>query len=361
MKILFTILFLLSFNLCLRAQTIDETAAIKYFELVDSLKKGKPLTQDTWTTFLGLEGNRLYIENQGFNSSYLEKYRKEMEIVYMPQNDSILQSKLKNRQNHFLTYVINQYKANEPELRKYLVELSNGKDNYLKAMYDNAYLMLPKGMQKKSPDAKLYIISIENDGIAHRGNIVLTHWLAYNYDKAKYGAVSGHELHHLLRKPKQYNVEEKDKGLLTILNKILNEGGPDLIDKKSSLSASFPEELQFGAYFLSTGEKALPKLDAAIKEIATGQKVYSGGDMNQLIGSSGHIPGFYMADVIERNGLKSKLIKNIHDPFQFFYLYNKAAKKDKANPFVFSDATMSYLKKVESEAKRKRSTSANKS
>ncbi|PRY08979.1 hypothetical protein CLV24_11929 [Pontibacter ummariensis] len=353
MKNLLTLIVFFAVCHCLKAQTIDETAAVRYFELADSLKQGYTIKSDTWKNFLELNGNRLYIKNQNFSDAYLEKYRKEMEIVYMPQNDSTLQRKLKDPRRYYLTYVIYQYKAHESELLDYLDKLSSSKDAYIKSMYENAYLMLPKKLQGKSPETKLHFIAMENDAVAQSGNIVFTLWAAYNFDKAKYGALAGHELHHVLRKTKQYEVAEKDKGLLMLLNRILNEGGPDLIDKRFTMSTGFPENMRFGEYFLMTGEKALPMIDAAITEMATGEKEYTAKDMGKLIGSSGHIPGFYMSEVIERNGLTRKLIKNIQDPFQFVYLYNKAAKKDKANPYVFSEKAIAYLKQVESGAKEK--------
>ncbi|ARS37668.1 DUF5700 domain-containing putative Zn-dependent protease [Pontibacter actiniarum] len=353
MKKLFTLIALLAACQCLKAQTIDETAAVRYFQLADSLRQGYSLKPETWRKFLKLEGNRLYIENQNFSDTYLEKYRKEMEIVYMPQNDTILQRKLKDPSRYYLTYVINEYRAHEPELLAYLGKLSSSKEAYIASMYENAYLMLPKKLQQKSPETQLHFIAIENDAIAQRGNIVFTLWAAYSFDRVNQGALAGHELHHVLRKPKQYEVAEKDKGLLLLLNRILNEGGPDLIDKKFTMASGFPENMRFGEYFLVTGEKALPMIDAAITEMATGKKAYTTKDMGKLIGSSGHIPGFYMSEVIERNGLTRKLVKNIQDPFQFVYLYNKAAKKDKAKPFTFSDEAIAYLKQVEKGAKEK--------
>ncbi|WP_316804457.1 DUF5700 domain-containing putative Zn-dependent protease [Pedobacter nototheniae] len=45
--------------------------------------------------------------------------------------------------------------------------------------------------------------------------------------------------------------------------------------------------------------------------------------------SSGHNPGYYMADIIVRNGYRKALIENVQNPFYFIYMYNKAAKKDK--------------------------------
>ncbi|RYE24620.1 MAG: hypothetical protein EOP45_05650 [Sphingobacteriaceae bacterium] len=50
-----------------------------------------------------------------------------------------------------------------------------------------------------------------------------------------------------------------------------------------------------------------------------------------------------MSSVIEKNGLKSKLLAHIDDPFYFFQVYNQAAQKDKTRPFVFSKASIDYI------------------
>jgi hypothetical protein len=41
------------------------------------------------------------------------------------------------------------------------------------------------------------------------------------------------------------------------------------------------------------------------------------------------------------------MIENRRSPFYFVYLYNKAAKKDKQHPPVFSNEAISYVKILE--------------
>jgi hypothetical protein len=62
--------------------------------------------------------------------------------------------------------------------------------------------------------------------------------------------------------------------------------------------------------------------------------------------TSGHNPGYFMADIIVREGYKKLLIENVQDPFYFITLYNKAAKKDKNRPPVFSAVAMRYCKQL---------------
>ncbi|MBX0334719.1 hypothetical protein K3G39_15875 [Pontibacter sp. HSC-14F20] len=352
MKKLFTLLLLAASGYAAQAQVVDVSAAERYFELVDTLKSGKRLHDATWQQFLAMEGNEQYIENQNYKEAYLNNFRKTMEVVYMPEHDSLLQARLQDRQANYMTYSIHVYKAHEAELRQYLAQLAADKEGYVNTMYQTCYSMLPKRLHSKNPETGVYLIALGNDAVAHKGNIVLNLWLEYKFNQVKPGAVGGHELHHTLNKTKRYDVAEQDKSLLLMLQLIMNEGVPDLIDKKYAVAPNMPDDMQWGTYLLDLGKQHLPKVDAAIKEIASGEKQYSSKEIrNQVIGMSGHIPGFYMTDVIERNGLKKKLVSIMGNPFQIIHLYNKAARKDKAKPFVFSDEAIAYLKKVESEAK----------
>ncbi|WP_299702630.1 DUF5700 domain-containing putative Zn-dependent protease [uncultured Pontibacter sp.] len=354
MKTLFTLLISLIFAHFLQAQTIDATAATRYFELTDSLRQGRPVSDELWKSFLSLEGNSQYIQNQAYSEKYLNRFRKDLEVVYMPQYDSLLQERLKDPRQHYNTYLIHFYKANEPQLREYLQKILDDREAYLASLYKETYSMLPKRMHRTKPEATLYFNALGNDAVANQGNLVLTLWGTYVYDREKYGILGGHELHHIVSKQKKYAVAEKDESLLMMLQLLLNEGPPDLIDKRYTMAESVPEDMRFGGYMLQLGEQQLPKVDEAIREMAAGTKTYSSKELKQqVIGMSGHIPGFYMADVIERNGLKKKLVANIDNPFQFIYLYNKAAKKDKAKPMQFSKEAIAYLKLVESNAKAK--------
>lgn len=347
------ILLLLSLScFSLNAQKIDATAIERFFEITDSLRLGKPISQEKWEAFLSLKGNSQYIRNQQYSIKYLEKLRKDLEVVFLPQHDSLLKKRLENPQQHYNTYILHYYKANEPELRAYLAEILANRSSYLNAMYRHTYSMLPKRLQGRSEDATIYLIGLSNDAVASEGDIILTLWGNYVYDKVRYGILGGHELHHLLSKNK-FEVPKKYESLFTLLQMLVNEGAPDLIDKGYTMSPEMPEEMRYGEYMLQKGEKNLPLVDEAIQRMAESGESLSRTEIgHQVLSMSGHIPGFYMASVIDRNGLTKKLVEGIDNPFLFIYLYNKAAKKDKKNPYIFSKDTITYLKKVEKEVKR---------
>lgn len=155
------------------------------------------------------------------------------------------------------------------------------------------------------------------------------------------------KLHHVVRIPQKYQIYKADSALLDVLELILTEGVPDLIDKKLTMRAGFTEELKFGEFLLESGKATLANLDSLLMTVSVGKKEVTKKDIEDIAPMSGHVPGFYMSDIIERNGYKKQIVKNVRNPFEFFYIYNKAAKKDKAKPHVLSDQTMAYLKAVE--------------
>jgi hypothetical protein len=121
----------------------------------------------------------------------------------------------------------------------------------------------------------------------------------------------------------------------------------DLIDKKYTALEECPIDLRFYEYFMDSGAFALPLLDTAIIAHIDKTKQITEDDLPNIVPMSGHIPGCYMAMVIERNGFKKELISALDNPVHFMLLYNKAAKMDKEKPYCFSDKVITYVKKVE--------------
>lgn len=325
------------------AQTIDVSAVDLYYTMTEEARQGKPIPEKVWAGFLAHKGVAQYVENQGFDTSFINRYKRTIEFVYNPQNDSLLQRRLKDPQTYWTTYLVHYYKKNEAIYKSYIQKIVNDKQAYLDTLYKNTYSALPQRMHRKASDATLYFIPIHNDAIANgKFDIVFSVFCAYECDKTRYGVLGGHEIHHILRKNKSIS-SPKDKYLYDGISEILNEGLPDLIDKQA-LSQS---ELDYFSILMPEGEKSLPAVDSMIMNHAKNIKwVSSKADARSVIQMSGHIPGCYMAHVIARNGFKQDLIDNADDPVRFFELYNKAALMDKDKPYVFSKTTMKYLKKL---------------
>lgn len=353
-SVIYLILF---FSFCVRisAQTIDTAPLDAYWKMVEPLKQGDSLSLDQWNRFLKIEPNQIYIQNQGFDNNYLERLRKTIQFVYMPKYDSLMKARVvaieKDPSTYWMTYKVYVYKKYEKELKAYQSELL--KPSYIQQMYENAFEWLPKRLQGKDTTVNIHFLGIENDAIAGNGLIIATMWQIYNQDKLKWAGLVGHEMHHVLRKPRELkNISENDNGILYVLNSIVNEGTADRIDKVVNIAHDddLPMGLGYKDFVLFQADSIVTQIDSNLMEMSASEgKVYKSEKeyRNLIKWTSGHNPGYYMADVIVRNGYKNKLIKNIQNPFQFIYLYNKAAKKDATKPHLFSNGSIQFIKSLE--------------
>jgi hypothetical protein len=156
-------------------------------------------------------------------------------------------------------------------------------------------------------------------------------------------------MHHQLVPTKDFGtVASEDKGLFWALRGMRSEGIADLIDKTPMYQVpGDPHRVQ--AQFLAPAPLAIQRLDSLLQSVAKlGAPAKKPATYYQhILHSAGHVPGAYMARVIEANGYRKELIARIDNPFAFVQLYQKAARKDATHPPQFSKVTMKYLAEVE--------------
>ncbi|MFI5141061.1 MAG: DUF5700 domain-containing putative Zn-dependent protease, partial [Bacteroidia bacterium] len=200
----------------------------------------------------------------------------------------------------------------------------------------------------------IYIMAITYDAAVQDSNMYFGLACVYDLDKFQKGSIAAHELHHLLRKNREWgsNLSKIDFASFFIIDQINNEGCADLIDKPVFIAHE--SQIVIGSLvknmLLGAAENTIRLLDSCfILNSKSVSKLITAVDFKEITKYlSGHLPGFYMADIIKQNGYMQKLIENNDNPFNIFYLYNKAAKKDKRKPFMFSAETIKYFKYLES-------------
>ncbi|RDV14533.1 hypothetical protein DXT99_14120 [Pontibacter diazotrophicus] len=329
------------------AQHVNIEAATKYWEITDALRQNQPLTDEAWKEFLEIQGNKVYVKGV-FSESDLKAYRKAIETVYMPQHDSLLQVKLKAGTWYYV--LVNDYKTNEAHHQKYVQETSENPE-YLDLMYTLAYEYLPQRAHTKVEDLQLYYNALGNDAASRSEGIFFSINAAINWNKYKEGSLEAHEIHHQIRPRREFGeVSEPDAGIMWALASVQNEGIADQIDKRVILEGGGEDAAGVEGWLLKPAPGIIQQLDTMMVALANNSAEASQPVkhyVRMFKGSGGHIPGFYMANVIERNGYHRKMIQTADDPFAFIRLYQKAAKKDKASAPVFSKASMAYLKKLE--------------
>jgi hypothetical protein len=338
-------------HLKLSAQTVDASPLDAYWQMIEPLKRGERLSKETWQQFIKIDANATYIKNQGFDSSYLERLRKAIEMVYLPEYDSLFKARYQKPLDYWLLYKVGNYKVYEKELKAYQQMVQQ--PGYFDDAYKYVWEWLPKSLQRRDTATRVYLLGIENDAIAGGHIMILTLWTAYNQEKIKRGILTAHEFHHILRTPADYGtIRDQDKGLMYVLERVLNEGSADMIDKGIGLANKdkVPFELYYEDFLLGKVDSIMKVLNTDLEQMAVtaGTQFKTERQFRELLKwSSGHCPGYYMANIIVRNGYKKQLVADVQNPFIFFRLYNKAAKKDKQRPPVFSDLAMKSVLELE--------------
>ncbi|SET71443.1 DUF5700 domain-containing putative Zn-dependent protease [Hymenobacter actinosclerus] len=328
------------------AQTVNVDAAERYWEMTDALRRDQPLTDAMWAAFVAVPANRRYIASV-FDERGLKRYRHAIEVAYRPSLDSVRRARLKAEDWYYV--LADQYRQREPEYRAYLRQTVQ-KPAYFHLMYQLAYEFLPARAHTRVADLQLAYVAIGNDAISEQQGLVFSLKAAVDSDKPKVGILEAHEIHHQLRPGLDFSFADSvDRPLLYALNMTLNEGVADLIDKSVQLRSP-ADSADIREWALRRAPSVLHQLDSVMQALAARPSAprpelrYYRRLSN---GSNGHLPGFFMARTIERQGLLPRLLSAIDDPMAFFLLYQRAARRDKTHPPVFSAASVAYLKTLQ--------------
>ena len=328
------------------AQTINVEAVQRYWQMTDSLRRDFPLTDAMWNSFLAVPANQRYVVSV-FDEPGLKRYRDAIEVAYRPSLDSVRRVRLKAENWYYV--LADQYRQREPEYREYLRATAQ-QPAYLDLMYQLAYEYLPAWAHTRVANLQLAYVAIGNDAISEQAGIVFSLKSAIDSDKPKNGILEAHEMHHQLRPGLNFSAADSaDRPLLYALSMTQNEGIADLIDKQVQLQSP-TDSAEIREWLLLRGPRVLHALDSVLQAAAA----RPGAPLPELRyyrrlfnGTNGHLPGFYMALIIERHGYLPQLLAAVDDPLAFFLLYQRAALKDKTHPPVFANSSVAYLKALQ--------------
>jgi hypothetical protein len=329
------------------AQTIDTEAATAYWKMTDALRRNEPLTNAQWRGFVALPANKVYVSSIfGDDTTDLAAYRRAIEVVYMPRYDSLRQAKLKAQRWYYV--LVNDYKEQEQMYKKLLLETVKN-PAYLEKMYTYAYEYLPARNHTRVANLKLGYVAISNDATSQQEGIYFSLRAARDYGRIKPGILEAHEMHHQLRTGKDFGtIAPVDEGVLWALKSAQNEGLADLTDKRVLVEQS-ADSTEIRDWLLKPGPGVVHKIDSTLQVLAAGGPAAPLKFYRRLTnGSNGHLPGFFMAYTIVRNGLTKPLLDHADDPLAFALLYQKAAQKDKyhQHPPAFAESSVRYLRQL---------------
>jgi len=346
MPVSFTRLFLLLTLLLAagrsRAQTIDTESATAYWKMTDALRRNEPLTDAAWQGFLALPANKIYVDAV-YNDEQLARYRRAIEVVYMPRYDSLRQAKIKAGVWYYV--LANDYKTHESEDQRYVAAMRQNPD-YLGRMYAYAYEALPTRNHTKVANLRIGYVMLGNDATSQQTGLVFSLRSVRDGNAVKPGILEAHEMHHQLRTTRDYGTTDPtDDNLLWAFYSALNEGTADFTDKVPRLAAP-TDSAEIRSWLLAPAPAVIQKIDSTIRVQAAGGPATPLKFYRHLTnGTNGHLPGFYMAYTIAQAGYRQQLLDHADAPLAFALLYQKAAKKSKSAP-RFSPESERYLKQL---------------
>ena len=343
--------FLMSYHQTF-SQKFNTDAVTKFWGVVDQLETDSPLTDSLWKAYYNLYGNKVYMDNNRSPEQAAE-HRKYLELVFCPSKTAALAELEKEKaypSDDILKNLL-YIKSHEKALREYTGEIISEK--YVASCTALAKKYLPLRTNPFPKDLTIYINAMTFDAAVQSPDMYFGLSIIYEFDRFQKGAIAAHEFHHQLRVNRrlQREVSIADSTSLSIINQVNNEGTADLIDK--TIAVNNRKDLYDAdgllGWLFDDAEKVIRELDSSfLINAKNGSNHLSYRDFRKItLYSSGHIPGFYMANIIVRNGGKQQLILHSDNPFNLFYLYNNAAKKDKTHPALFSEACMAYLGQLE--------------
>ncbi len=336
---------LLEWNLFSQKPEFHFEAAEAYFKLIEQLEACGKITQNQWDEFLSLRGNQLYISENQISVSYLQQLKETIESIY--QKDSQLNSEneslfLKSRW---------RYKNEHEALQEHLQWLKSNQRLIIKESFNRAKQFVQYSSDEVFEYPNVYYHALDFDGSANEKGIFISILGAYDNNQYRLGNYEAHELHHLIRKSllKDLPILEKDKGLLWALDAILNEGIADLVDKDIILSKDSTWWLKdiVNDYYMSTAKKAIYDLDQLILDEINGNHHKESKYRIAVQNSVGHIPGYYMAKLIQEKGFEEKLIEISNNPFAFILLYQDVAESNHESLPLFQPESINYLKDLQ--------------
>lgn len=351
------ILFLLTITNYLSAQNLNTESASKFWEVVDIVKKDNSISDSLWKEFRNEKADSLWFGMAvKMDKNYEPFYRNSIEIVFKPSNKALLDSILKlpkdgprNLQNIFTVGVYKNYSLNEAGIRAFYKRVAE--QGYSDTIYNISLKMLPKNFKKPTEKLKtlnIYIHGIENGANATRHGIIFSMAGLYNFEKNNFGILGAHELHHILRVSKlEDTILKSHQFAVDIMESCLNEGSADILNNLPVIET--PDFVDLKNRTLKNSEDKIRTIDKWFSDrYLDSTKIITEQQIGTLFDNmGGHNPGFFMARTIVENGLKEELRETVDNPFHFFLLYQKAAKKSKNKSPELSFKTIKFIEQLE--------------
>lgn len=329
--------------------TFDVSAMEKAFEIMDILERDQEPSEGQWDALLKTPGYATML-NQERNRGPLY-YRDCFRIACKPSLNAEYEATVKAPKDGWEEVMaaalphFRKAKENRKKLEASLAQLKTEKLDAKVSALAKTYFPSP------TPHAPISIAFILFAPDARGYEPIIFDLLLWDQLGKEKERVLAHELHHAWRNQLEAKRLSNSESALWVLKQIMLEGIADRINVAPALStpearATFGQAADGKDYLkhLDRCPEIIRAMDALLTQMAKhpAKREALGQELEQMVPRSGHLPGFYMASLIEAQLGKSALIQDQLNPATFFALYNKAAAKEGKAP-RFSKEAMAYL------------------
>ncbi len=333
-------------------------AIYEYWKVVDTLKNNQYPSEKLWDKLLSHQGYKVI---ESANGTKPEMIKKRLITCFHPEfkqaKDSLIEFGDVFQKSTYLHLA--ETDRLRMDLEKHIDWLKNQK--VYETMVDKTNSFLPEEYKNYKVPVINMVLFGEN---AHANNsgICMDLLLSFFADKIDKGGTLGHELHHYVldsykiddKKAKEINaIHDKTKKLVQkLVYQCQKEGIANLIDKEKGylnpqMNTASPDYLKLVRSEFAKGEIRVSQLNEKLMIIAQNKnKPYSWDFVNEAIPFYGHVVGFHMARVINKNGYHQELVNTIHRPQCFFELYNKAVREKQLDTPLFDETVIQLINEI---------------
>ena len=343
----------------INSEKVNTSAAQAYINIATKIQSGDSANSIKWSKLFSTLPYQMMIQGGAIDTT---TFKSDMLTVFSP---SYLENNSLQNERQFYHY---EYKKILSVLEGYVKRLDS--TDVVDSVKKLLYPFLPQRLQLTELFPKLFYLYYGTPDATGMSGLVLNDLLlSYKIDNYKFGALTSHEAFHAIvsvafqqKLKENINSNSLEFNLLYFMENISEEGIADLIDKtilgqKNSPVYETVNKLRNNDSTLSI--VYIKRIDSLLTITNTSDsllnKYSSFAALSNHFGKNGgHIPGRFMALVIKEGRVLNAKIQSVEDPIAFFLNYNQAVIKLKKKKYpVFSDASVSYLKKLKNKMLKK--------
>lgn len=360
--ILFVLLIICSNRNISFAQTVDLKSVDEFFKLTSTLIEGNEISDEQWADFDNSTGYKKYAESE--SKFIIHTVKATINMAFgsseLAKKDSVLniskEEMAENRKLLFQKRILTNYldmKENYGSIQSFR-EYYNF-SNLIESSKLRLFTFLKKDFDTSFRFKTVYFNCMDADGYNAEDALYLDLNLIYKMTEEQRINFLAHEFFHNYREKYENHDFNYKCDLNYGIDMIQNEGVADMIDKGDGYEKYYtyviqePDLAELMESLYQQAPEDLEKLQSYIlayaKEEITEKEIIN--EWIEIVKFNGHPIGFFMANQIVKSGYENEMIETFYNPFQFFNLYNKAAKEQ--NLFQLNDEFMEYLRSITKE------------